>query len=437
VIDKLKAFIQNKKLLAPTDRVLLAVSGGLDSMVMLHLFQSLNYPLAIAHANFQLRGEISDYDEAFVESQAEKLKIPFFCQRFETNNYAMQMGWSVQMAARHLRYQWFEKLTGESGFNKIATAHHFNDSIETFLLSWLRGGGIESLRGIFPKRDGFIRPLLCATRDELVDYAAKNQVIWREDASNIEDHYHRNHIRHRVIPQVKIVNDSLEQTLQVSHRRVEGELEFFQESFFQWKEKNVIISGDQIKIAKSSLREPYSASLLYHCLRDVGFNFEQCEGIIQSLDHQPGKQFLSETHHVVVDRAFILLAPVATRLEEVMIGAGQLYATNGEWKMEIHIQTDWRIPKDNQQALLDASRIAFPLRWRKWRPGDTFYPLGMNHPKKVSDFLIDQKISRPDKEGVTVLESGGEIVWVVGHRIDNRFKITPHTKQALSFHLHL
>jgi len=438
VVDKLKRYIGEKDLLSPHDRVLIAVSGGLDSMVLLHLMKQLDVEVAVAHCNFQLRDEDSDQDEAFVRVYCGKWNIPFFCKRFETNNYATAHKISIQMAARELRYAWFEELMEGKGFTKLATAHHFNDAIETMIINWVRGSGTEGLRGIPSKRGNIIRPLLFATREEINSYAAEQTITWREDISNLTDDYQRNFIRHQVLPLLKRLNVSLENTLRESVIKMEDEWAFYLKSVEDWKKKFVLMEGEVIKIDKDGFYHPgYGASLLWQCLKPMGFSFEQCVEALEIKDKQSGKQFLSSTHKLVVDREYLIVTPLEGDWDEIIIPQDQHQITLGPWVMDITDSVEIK-PSDNPRlAVVDADKLDFPLRWRKWKPGDTFFPLGMNHHKKISDFLIDRKISVGEKDSVTVLESAGKIVWIAGHRIDNRFKLTKDTRKALAFSLRL
>jgi tRNA(Ile)-lysidine synthase len=434
VIEKLKRFIKEKNLLARHDRILVAVSGGLDSMVLLHMLKRLDIEVAVAHCNFQLRGQDSDEDEEFVRMHCNKIDVSFFCKRFETNNYATENQLSIQMAARELRYAWFEELIEGKGFTKLTTAHHFNDSIETMMLNWVRGAGIEGLKGIPTKRGKIIRPLLFATRDEIISYAADHQITWREDISNQTDDYQRNFIRHQVIPQLKRINISLENTIRESVYKMEDEWAFYQKNVEDWKEKFLIREGEVIKISKDGFLHPaQGASLLWNSVKAFGFSYELCKEAYDIKDKQSGKQFLSPSHKLVVDRDYFIVTPQGNHWNEISIQMDQTQATLGPWTLDITMSSDIK-PSDNaKEAVLDADKLVFPLRWRKWLPGDYFFPLGMAHRKKISDFLIDRKISVGEKDSVTVLESAGEIVWVAGHRIDNRFKLAPDTKRALTF----
>ena len=438
MLEKLKEYIEEKKLADRHDKILVAVSGGLDSMVLLQMLHTLKFSVAVAHCNFQLRGNDSDQDEKFVKQYCERLDIPFFSKRFDTNNYATEHKLSIQMAARNLRYSWFAQLQNERGFTRLATAHHFNDSIETVLLHWIRGGGIESMKGIAPVRGTLIRPLLFATRDELNQYAADHEINWREDSSNQTDDYQRNFIRHQVIPQLKRINVSLENTLIESIRKIEGELAFFNSSFDAWRDRNSLFDKGFFKLRKSALIETsYGASLLWRCIKEMGFDFPICEDIIRSIAGQSGRQFYSDSHRLVIDRDFLIVTRKQDAMEELIIDSTPSEASMGSLKMKVESCDEIKPSDLPTMAVLDADKIQFPLRWRKWNQGDYFYPLGMNQRKKVSDFLVDNKISMAEKESVTVLESAGEIVWLAGYRIDNRVKLTPETKRAISFTLNL
>lgn len=434
MIEKLKWFVEEKNLLGPHDRVLVAVSGGLDSMALLHLLKQLHVDMAVAHCNFQLRGYDSDQDEEFVRLHCEKIQVPFFCKRFDTNNYATGNKLSIQMAARELRYAWFDELMQGKGFSKLATAHHFNDSIETMMLNWVRGAGIESLRGIPSNRGSIIRPLLFATRDEIIHYVADNQITWREDISNQTDDYQRNFIRHQVIPPLKRINISLENTLRESVNKMEDEWAFYQKSVEDWKTKFVVQEGDVIKVSKYGFQHPaHGTSLLWNSLKTFGFSYEQCKEALEIKAKQSGKKFLSSSHKLVVDRAYFILTPQENHWREISIQIDQIQVSLGTWKLDIRESPDLKPSDSANEVVMDADKLNYPLSWRKWRPGDYFFPLGMTHRKKISDFLIDRKISVGEKDAVTVLESAGEIVWVVGHRIDDRFKLTSITKRALIF----
>jgi tRNA(Ile)-lysidine synthase len=432
VKDRFLEHLDGLGLLPGGDRLLLAVSGGLDSMVMLHLFQACGFLVGVAHANFQLRGAESEGDEQFVKNWCAVHNIPFFVQRFQTNNYAMERKLSIQMAARELRYSWFEELLKKEGFRYVATAHHLNDSLETVLINLARGTGIEGMTGIPVINGNRIRPLLFASKSEIEDYAAEMGIAWREDSSNRTDDYQRNFIRHQIIPALKKINPALEDTFRETLSKIRSELTILNHDLENWKKENWEKEGEIIRIRKNGLLPAEGPARLWHCIKPFGFSYAQCEDILRALHGQSGKQFLVSDYKLVVDRDFLVITTENNILDEVVIAMKQEDAVLGSYQILVKSTLELTPSSNPDMATLDADKLTFPLVWRKWKPGDYFFPLGMTHRKKISDFLIDNKISVGEKDFVTVLEAGGEIVWVVGYRIDNRYKITPQTKNALS-----
>lgn len=424
--------IAQQKLCSSKDKILLAVSGGIDSMVMLHLFMESGIAIGVAHANFQLRDVDSDNDEDFLRKYCEKNSIPFFVKRFETEHVAKSMHLSIQMAARELRYAWFKDLLREQHFDLVATAHHANDSVETVLLNLVRGSGLEGLDGIAPKNGPIIRPLLWASKQEIEAYAKENRMEWREDRSNAGDDYARNFIRHRVYPLLRELNPSLEKTAGESMSKISGAVELSGLGAGHWRAQFETKKGDQILFDKKGFGSFHNpAGVLWNLIRGFGFNLDQCHQVIAALPGQPGKLFTAPSYELVIDRAYLILSKVRTGLTEILIEADQTEVSLGPLRMKIERVERASVKHYPAQALLDAAKIKFPLRWRKWKPGDSFHPLGMHHKKKLSDFLIDEKVSLTDKETTTVLESGDEIVWVVGHRIDERYKVDDSTGAAI------
>lgn len=410
----------------------MAVSGGIDSMVMLHLFKECGFNIGVAHANFQLRGDESADDEKFVEGICKKKSIPFFTKRFKTEEFAKANHASIQMAARELRYQWFNEVLVEQQYDFLATAHHLNDSIETVLLNLVRGSGLEGLDGIDSKNGKVIRPMLFATRGQIENYAKENKIEWREDRSNATDDYSRNFIRHQVYPLLKELNPSLEKTFNDSIHKISGAVELIAIGIDQWKVTYERKNGNQIHFDKKgfeSFKNP--ESVLWNLIKSFGFHFDQCCQIITALHGQSGKLFTSFQFELVVDRDHLIISKIQAELTETLIELNQSEASLGNFKLKID-RTEKTDFKDNPSvACIDDNKLKFPLRWRKWKPGDSFHPLGMSHKKKLSDFLIDQKVSVSDKETVTVLESGNEIVWVVGLRIDERYKVIDSTGSTI------
>ena len=414
----------------------MAVSGGMDSMVMLQLFHQAGLSIAVAHCNFQLRGEESDEDENFVAAKCKKWGIPFHSIRFDTNNYAIQHGQSIQMAARELRYNWFHQVKEKENADWIATAHHLSDSVETVLLNLSRGTGLDGLVGIAEKNEFVIRPLLFATHSEVTNYAAETGVVWREDRSNETDDYQRNFIRHQIIPKLKQVNPAFEQSIVKTVERLSGDGAILTQAIEVWKKQFQRNENDKVILAKKgfepSLDDSYNSALLWRLVRGFGFHFDQCKKIVHALNGQSGKKFLSTSHQLVVDREHLILATLSSKLAEVTIEEGQVDAYMGNRQLTF-LSTTIGSSINNEEAatMLDIASLRFPLTWRKWRAGDSFFPLGMTGRKKISDFLIDKKVSLIEKEAVSVLESAGEIAWVVGYRIDDRFKVKTTTEHVL------
>lgn len=418
------------------DRVLLAVSGGVDSMVMLHLFVEAGYQVGVAHCNFQLRDAASDQDEAFVQATCKRLHVSFYSKRFDTKNYAAEHGYSTQLAARKLRYDWFNGLRIAEGYDLLATAHHLGDNLETVLLNLVRGTGWRGLTGIPIKANGIIRPLLNFTRGEIEKYAKEANILWREDNSNASEDYDRNFIRHQVIPKLNELNPSLEDTFSKTLPRLAGAGELMTLELNRLKDQFCTSTPEQLSISKKLFDTIiYRAAILWELVKTQGFNYHQCEAIVGALAGQPGKKFLSATHQLTIDRDALVISKHQDAWNEAIIEHADLTATLGTMDLQLdigHYQVD---EESILVAHLDADLVRFPLIWRKWEAGDFFCPLGMDHRKKVSDFFIDQKLSLADKNAATVIESQGEIVWVVGYRIDNRFKITKDTKRVLQLRL--
>ncbi|MCX8490886.1 MAG: tRNA lysidine(34) synthetase TilS [Cyclobacteriaceae bacterium] len=433
----LRSFLTHiEKLCKTTDKILLAVSGGMDSMVMLQLFHLTGLSIEVAHCNFQLRGEESSEDEKFVEAKCKNWSIPFHSTRFDTKNYATEHGLSIQMAARELRYNWFHQVKEKEKLDWIATAHHLSDSVETVLLNLTRGTGLDGLIGIPDKNDFVIRPLLFASHKELTNYAAETGILWREDRSNETDGYHRNFVRHQIIPKLTQINPAFEQSIAKMVERLSGDSVILSQAIDFWKKQYQKNENDKVILEKNgfrpSLDHSYNSALLWRLVRGYGFHFDQCKKIVHALHGQSGKKFLSANHQLVVNREHLIIAPLSNALVEVTIELGQIEAYLGNQQLTLFTTTIGSSQNsDEATTRLDSVSLRFPLTWRKWRAGDSFFPLGMTGHKKISDFLIDQKVSLIDKEAVTVLESAGEIAWVVGYRIDDRFKVKTNTEDVL------
>lgn len=436
--ERFEGYIRQQDLVSPGDRILLAVSGGVDSMVMLQLFRETGFTIGVAHANFGLRDKESDADETFVATWCKKHEVPFYRKRFDTKNYAESHKLSVQMAARELRYAWFNERLVEEKYHWLATAHNLNDNIETVLLRFVNGAGLDQLTGIPGKNDRVIRPLLFASREEIVAYAKASGVSWREDSSNHSTQYQRNFIRHEVLPKLKELNPSLESTFVHGLEKLEGArelmrrgLEQLRDSMTRQEERTLVIDKNLLLL----LQHP--GYVLYEWLRDFGFEFERCLQLAEAArSAQTGTRFLSISYIAVIDRETILVSPRDREAyHDVLVEEWQDKAALGPWVMHFHTTRGQAISTDPSLASVDFSTVKFPLLWRKWKAGDSFMPLGMKKSKKISDFLIDEQVALTDKGRVTVVTSGDEIVWVAGKRIDERFKVTPQTRTVLTMRL--
>jgi len=432
-----KRFIEysrQQQLFASGSRVLLAVSGGIDSMVMAYLFREAGTDHAIAHCNFSLRGEESDGDEKFVVSYAKKGKTECFTATFDTLGYAASKHISVQMAARELRYNWFDSLIEKEGFDAVAVAHNLNDNIETFFINLLRGTGLNGLTGMSPRHNNIIRPLLFATRSEIAAFASGEKIKFREDSSNAEVKYTRNRIRIRVLPEIDKVNPNsvaaISETmthLNSSAKLVDIYIEKLHSELFRQASDGIEADVGELKSLKPA--SPH----IYELFKRYGLSSQQTEEMIALLDSSPGRHILTPTHCLLMDRGRIL---VTVRSDDQP--PSYVFSSIDEMRLsglftDLHITgpSDDPLPQSRLTACLDFSLVDFPVSVRHWEPGDRFAPLGMSKLKKISDFLIDLKVPLPEKEKVLLLLSGDKVMWVMGYRIDERFRVTERTEHIL------
>ena len=434
VVEQLLNHIKHAELCKTTDKILLAVSGGLDSMVMLHLFKAAGMTVGAAHCNFQLRGQDSEEDEAFVKDICKQYDVPCYTAAFDTRKFSAERGVSIQMAARDLRYDFFRQVAQSHGYDVVATAHHVDDNVESILLNLIRGTGIDGFRGIAARKENIIRPMLFANREMILSYAKKQGIRWREDSSNETDDYPRNFLRHQVIPKFLELNPSFQDKFRETHERLLGAREYALAFIAQVRASAVDVRADgTVMIDIGKIRQlPYPAVMLWELIKDAGFKYDQCKRI--AADHQPGKIFFSESHQLVVDRSSYILEQKHHReFTALTIERRQGFVANKPHSLFLgeYPKQDFVLKKDPAVCQLDAEKIQYPLVWRKWQAGDYFVPLGMRAEKKVSDFLIDLKIPFHHKADITVLESGAEIVWIVGYRINDRYKVTPETNRIL------
>ncbi|GAB3946529.1 tRNA lysidine(34) synthetase TilS [Spirosoma harenae] len=436
------AFINANQLFEPTNRILLAVSGGLDSVVMAELFHRIQQPFAIAHVNFGLRGDESDEDALLVKNKAEHYGVPFHLISFDTTSVAAEQGVSIQMAARKLRYDWFAQLCQDHKYASVATAHHQNDVLETMLLNLTRGTGIAGLHGIASKQNGIVRPLLFATRERLTAYLDEQKLTYREDRSNLEDKYARNRIRHHVVPVLTALNPALWQTLPRTIERLRAAEKLMQTQLSQVWQNTAEQRGNQTLLPTAKLVElPEIFFYLTEWLKPFGFTEAQVQQMITSLNQPVGQVFSSATHRIAHERKGLLLESISTLSDfEITISAwpDKPIRIANQFTLEVSVQekpTDF-VPSSNSAiAYLNADQLNLPLTIRPWRQGDRFRPLGMKGQKLVSDLLNELKLTRTEREQTAVLLSGNEIAWVIGRRISHSFRVTPETQQILRLSL--
>ncbi|WP_139924156.1 tRNA lysidine(34) synthetase TilS [Hymenobacter sp. DG01] len=437
MLDRIQAYIQEHSLFSPTDKLLVAVSGGLDSVVLAHVLHKLCVEFAVAHCHFGLRAEEADADEQFVRKLAKQYEVPYFVEFFQTKKFAEQEGISTQMAARALRYEWFERIRQTQGLDYVATAHHQRDTAETMLLNLTHGTGLAGLHGIRPKTGHLVRPLLAVSKPDLYDYVVENRLIWREDASNDSPVYQRNRLRLEVLPVLRDINPSLDQTLSITAERVGGAEEivrrYVEETAAQAQRTEPEATYLDIRMLQKTAA---TAVVLHELLRPFGFSYLVVKDIVQSFGAESGRRFESPTHLLVKDREQLVITP--RNLQK--FGTQQLQAGQEALKIDgLHLRTElleitegFEVPRGKAVAALDADALKFPLTVRAWQEGDWFMPIGMKGKKKLSDFLIDQKVPLNLKDNVQVLVSGdGKIAWVIGFRPDDRFKVTEETERVL------
>ncbi len=412
-----------------------AISGGIDSVVLSELCAQCRLPFLLVHCNFGLRGEESERDEAFVRSLGEKYKVDVLVKRFDTNAYAAEKKRSIQEAARELRYSWFAELHQGGKADFILLAHHANDNIETVLMNFFRGTGLEGLTGM-PWMVPYaycLRPLLQHTRREIEEFAKENNLEWVEDSSNQSSKYTRNFFRNELIPAIKKVYPQVEENLLNNIERFQKINPVYQLGLAQLKKEVCEYKEIEVHISINKLLKYKGTSLLYELISEYGFGEKQVEELIKLAETESGKYIENDEFQIIRHRKKIIIAPKIVRTETAVIEKETkiLRLANANLSMQFIEIEKFNLSKDPLLAQLDAGLIQFPLLVRKWQQGDYFYPLGMRKKKKLARFFIDQKLSKVDKEKVYVIDSGKRIIWVAGLRIDDRFKITPSTKNVL------
>lgn len=436
MLERFKDYINANNLIRQESKVLLAVSGGIDSVIMTELFKLSGLDFSIAHCNFHLRGVESNEDALFVEALSKEAKVEFHLTDFDTTGYAAENKLSIQMAARQLRVNWLEAIVKQYGYQSYATAHHQDDQIETFMINLLRGCGISGLHGILPKKGLLIHPMLYTNRAEIEAFARENNILFREDSSNHKNDYLRNKIRHNLIPVLMKIEPGFQKIFTENIERFQQVEDIYQQQIQLVNSKLVTKEKDRLLISVTALLALNSAeSYLFEIVSDYGFNFYQVKDIVLSLNKQSGKKYFSKSHILVKDRDYLILDKKMSESElmEYTIES-KISCINDPINLEFkNCTNDPAIfyNKNKNLAFLDRDKLKFPLKIRKWEKGDSFYPLGMKGKKLISDYLVDNKISIADKKKIWLLISDGQIVWIIGQRMDNRYRISAETKNVI------
>ncbi|HEY4156128.1 MAG TPA: tRNA lysidine(34) synthetase TilS [Puia sp.] len=444
LIFRFQESVKQQQLFGKADRLLLAVSGGMDSVVLAECCYRSGFDFSIAHANFRLRDAESERDEQFVKELAAGYQRPFLVKRFNTREYAAENSLSIQVAARNLRYSWFKFLLGNepAGYRFLLTAHHLDDNIETMLMQFFRGTGIAGLRGMVPRQEKIIRPLLAFPKSDLRMFAEDQKLSWVEDSSNESDKYSRNYFRNTLIPAVEKVFPETRHNLEGNLRRF-AETETLYLQAIQWHKKKLLKPvGEEIHIPILLLKKSVPLhTILFEILHEYGFSPAQVEDCIRLMESGNGKYISGSSRRIIKNRNWLIIAPLQDAgAAHIIIEKDDPVVPFPEGELIFKFfkaGANAEIEKNLSLALLDADRINFPLILRKWKAGDYFYPLGMKKKKKIARFLIDRKLSKTAKEKVWVLEMDQRIIWVLGQRIDNRFCLSPGTKEILKIEMRM
>lgn len=441
LFSETESYISNQKLFTHADKLLLAVSGGADSMAMTHILHKHKYDISVAHCNFNLRGSESDTDEAFIRDFCTKSNIPFFSTAFDTKKHASETKASIEMAARELRYSWFEELCAKHQFNKIAVAHNSNDVVETFFINLTRGTGIKGLCSIQPQNENIVRPLLFANRQQIESYLSENNINFRTDSSNAENDYLRNKFRNIILPEIEKFSPSFMEQAQQTIGYVNDAEKIFRQKIDEVADGVSHTKGDITYINTDKLQQhsPFE-TYLHELIKPYGFNSDQCKQISTSLNNQRGKCFIAKEYELITGKGTIEIKKAVSGQE------GIIYLhPDTETTSPLHLSISGITPigeleiiKQKQYAYFDADKLSFPLTLRKWQTGDKMKPFGMKgRSKKVSDIFTDLKYSKFDKENAWLLCSEDTILWFVGERASEWGKITEKTEHVVTFQLTL
>lgn len=440
LLESFLRFCEKEQLLCHEAPVLIGISGGLDSVVLAHLYHEAGLPFGLAHVNFGLRAEESDGDEQFVKDLAQQWNVPLELLHCHAGKIAREEKISIQMAARQIRYDWFEQIRLQKGYEAIAVAHHADDLAETVLLHLIKGSGIRGLRGFMPRNKHIIRPLMFAYREEVLHYAKEKGIKWREDSSNQSLYYERNRIRHKVIPALNAVRqDAVKGIIKSASLLAEAE-PFLMEQLDTYRKAWLSEEEDELLIRLDALKSHDQAGfMLYEWLKDYHFTESDVMEILAETNQKSGRRFLSNTHEAILERSSLLIRTrnnQGQRRQNLRLDLadheGEIENTGFKlvYKWVSPLEADYRNAKKNE-AYLDAERLGSELLIRPPKQGDTFVPLGMLGKKLISDFMIDQKFGLKLKEKALLLCSGDQIAWLIGHRQDDRFKVRPETKRVL------
>ncbi len=432
--SKVKQFIEKHHLPANTAKVIAGISGGADSVALLHLLMKMGYECVAAHCNFHLRGDESNRDELFVRNLCREWNIPLEVIDFETEKIASDRKISIEMAARDLRYVWFEELRLKYNAETIAVAHHNDDAVETFLLNLIRGSGIRGLSGMKPKNGNIMRPLLCVNRKEVEEYLHLHRLAFVQDSTNSETLYTRNKIRLEVLPLLAQLNPSIKETILLTTGYLNDTAEvYFSEIGKQRKSLTRSEQGKTLISINGVRKSPFAKTLLFELLNPFGFNSNVCNDVFDALDGLSGKQFFSAEYRLIKDREELIIEKKGQHgAISILIESPEIsISTPIPLRFDIVSAKDLAIPKDKNTACFDADKIKFPISLRSWQQGDRFVPFGMKGSKKLSDYFSDHKFSLLQKEQTLVLCSGDKIIWLIGERSDNRFRVDETTTKVL------
>ncbi len=435
MLENFQKYITKNLNFLKEQKVLIAISGGIDSVVLTHLCHKSGVNIALAHCNFNLRGDESDADEDFVVEFAENLDLEVFTQRFDTEKYAEDNKRSIQMAARELRYDWFSELSEQLQFDCILTAHHADDNLETFLINFTRGTGFEGLTGIPEINGKFVRPLLSFSSGDIENYAKENNIKWRDDSSNKSVKYLRNKLRHEVVPILKEINPSLLQSFQSTLEHLNDTADIVEESTNAVLKRAIdIMDENHVAFKISEFKKVNnSKAYLFEVFKDFGFT--AWNDVVGLLNAETGKQVVSSTHRLIKNREHLLLSTIPSKESETIIIAKEETKKETPLGILFFDEADAVVETTRNKIFVDNDKLKFPLKLRKRQEGDVFYPLGMKGKKKLSKYFKDEKLSLLDKENTWLLCSADDIVWVIGKRADDRFKVTKDTEKILKIEL--